>query len=298
MLEPRSRADSATVRELREAAEVAGRYPFDPLLVCLYDQLLGRVALSQRGAPPHPLRICCAGGDATLHKLLQAYVVLRCTYDHLCAEALLRFYVVPVGRSNRLAAFIAHYDGWYRRHVLTMHSGGQPTVPHVLVPQITGGGMSTRRSEESESSAPVDQHSAAPLQQSLAHYFTGAHSVLQLQLWNIRCWLSLPGDGSSPSDAPFVSFAFCQSVEVQLASAGDAGRDLTVTYTVADPWGVSYNSSAGISGRFSALSFASWSSDPLHLPSSGRLQACPPQIPQHTGWRRCLPTPLPSQDPG
>jgi len=51
-----------------------------------------------------------------------------------------------------------------------------------------------------------------------------------------------------------------------------SGRDLSVTYTVADPWGVAYNCAAAMNGRFSSLSFANWSTDPVHLPSSGRLQ--------------------------
>ena len=279
-------ADAAVVRELREAAEVAGRYAYDPLLLSLHEQLLARAELVQRGAPPLPLRVCAAGGDATLHKLLQAYVVLRCAYGPLCDAALVRVYVVPTGRSNRLASFIAHYDGWYRRHIFAHYAHGQPTVPHLILPATPIGFLSTsHRTSADHFPAPALASEVelprcvSPLHSCLSHYLLSASSVMHMQLWSVQCWLSPPADGATTSEPPFVTFAFCESVDLALNSqseggggGGGGGSPLSVTYTVADPWGVSYNASASLSGRFVALTFAACATDPVHLPSSGRLQ--------------------------
>ena len=78
------------------------------------------------------------------------------------------------------------------------------------------------------------------------------------------------------SQAPFITVAFSCGVEVVLVGGGGGdggGANLTVQYTMADPWGVAYSSPATLSGRFTALSFANFSSETGHSPSSGRLQA-------------------------
>ena len=83
-----------------------------------------------------------AADDAAVHRgrrrhlqrVAQAYVVLRCAHPELCAAVRLLCYLVPIGRSNRLASYVAMRDGWYLRHVYAAHSGGHPTVPHLIVP--------------------------------------------------------------------------------------------------------------------------------------------------------------------
>ncbi len=49
---------------------------YEPLLAALHERL--REASAQPPEATPPLRVCVAGGDGTLHKLVQAYVVLRC----------------------------------------------------------------------------------------------------------------------------------------------------------------------------------------------------------------------------
>ena len=39
-------------------------------------------------------------------------------------------------------------------------------------------------------------------------------------------------------EKPFVTLAFCGSVEVQLAAAAGEGQALAVEYSLGDPWGV------------------------------------------------------------
>ena len=66
------------------------------------------VPMATGGSPlPPTVNVCAAGGDGTLHRLLQAYAVLRCAYPQLCKSALVKFYLVPIGRRNSLAAFLA-----------------------------------------------------------------------------------------------------------------------------------------------------------------------------------------------
>ena len=97
---------------MREAAEMSGhrRYLYNPLVAALFARLSATAALLRSAAqPPLPptVAVCAAGGDGTLHRLLQAYAVLRCAYPQLCKSALVKFYLVPIGRRNSLAAFLA-----------------------------------------------------------------------------------------------------------------------------------------------------------------------------------------------
>jgi len=265
----------AQVRELREAAEVSGhrRYMFNHHLAALHSRLVAYAALVERGLPPHPLRVCAAGGDGTMHRLLQAYVVLRCAYPQLCARADLRFYLVPIGRTNRLAQYIARHDGWYRRHIYTAHCRGHPTVPHLIVPANSASvrASTTRRVEPLQpSKAPQ-----LPLHQCLVDYFREAEQVMLVKVFEVQCWVAPPEQTEGAKEAPFVTLAFCTTVEVQLAGGvGEAsgGAALSVQLTMADPYGVSYSSQVSLTGRFNALSFHNLSTEPEHSPCSGRLQ--------------------------
>ena len=60
-----------------------------------------------------------------LHRLVQAYVVLRCAYPRLCPADAIRLFLVPIGRHHRTAAYVASHDGWYRRHIYAPHCAGR-----------------------------------------------------------------------------------------------------------------------------------------------------------------------------
>ena len=107
---------------MREAAETSGhrRYLYGPLATALYARVAATDAALQAhsaaGQSPLPLPptvcVCVAGGDGTLQRLLQAYVILRCARPQLCARTLFKFYLVPIGRRAALASFVAQHDGW------------------------------------------------------------------------------------------------------------------------------------------------------------------------------------------
>jgi len=139
----------------------------------------------------------------------------------------------------------------------------------------------------------------AILRPGLHEYFRSAQATLPLVIYEVSCWLTMPADMSPvasttsaapdfgsrrPSEPPFMTIAFIQSVEFvglphSLATPSDPTRDAnatlpaTVSYTMADPWGVCYSSPSAISSRFSALSYHTYSTAPEsdHSPSSGRL---------------------------
>lgn len=298
--------------ELRESAEQCGgrRYMYDPLLMALHEKLRER---AMSGEPPDlspPLRICVAGGDGTLHRLIQAYTVLRCAYPRLCSPDALRFFIVPISsskhHSHRLASFIASQDGWYRRHIFAPNYAGQPIVPHLIAP----GGTHGRRpsylaadtpdiSEESDEFGRDDGSGrggastlpAGPLRMCVTELLRSATAVLPIKLFEVACWLTHPTASSAdttnsssskrPSEAPFLTIAAGQSVEVVSAAgqpgsipgeAGGSSVSADVSYTMADPWGVSYPTSTRIKARFNALSFHTHCVEPFHSPSSGRLQ--------------------------
>ena len=147
---------SSSVSEICAAAEQVGsligsrRYKYDmPLLSALHERLREREGPYQAGLPA--LRVCVAGGDDVLHRLVQAYVVLRCAYPRLCPAEAIRVFLVPIGRRHSTAAYVASHDGWYRRHIYAPHYAGQPTVPHLLVPGIAPiGSRHKLRPEEAE----------------------------------------------------------------------------------------------------------------------------------------------------
>ena len=112
--------------EICAAAEQVGsrRYKYDmPLLSALHERLREREGPYQAGLPA--LRVCVAGGDDVLHRLVQAYVVLRCAYPRLCPADAIRLFLVPIGRHHRTAAYVASHDGWYRRHIYAPHCAGR-----------------------------------------------------------------------------------------------------------------------------------------------------------------------------
>ena len=294
---------AAQVRALREAAELAGQrgYLYNPYVGALHAQLTAAAAAAADGLPPPTMRLCVAGGDDTLQRVAQAYVVLRCAHPELCAAVRLLCYLVPIGRSNRLASYIAMRDGWYLRHVYAAHSGGHPTVPHLIVPAWEKT-KPERSSSPGGSPEPPPRPPQAPLREALDDYYRGARAVLPLKLFEARCYLAPP---RAAEEKPFVTIAFCGSVEVQLAAAAGEGQALAVEYSLGDPWGVEcardaanrrppaartdrahrpslnphpharfgrYASPMSIGARFSSLSFSTFGLEPLHSPASGRLQ--------------------------
>jgi hypothetical protein len=283
-------SSDAMSTELREVAEkLAGkRYQFNGWLVALHERLSEAAA---RGIPADtepPLRLCVAGGDATLHDLVQAYVVLRMAYPQLCAPASVAIYLVPLGSTNKLARFIASYDGWYRRHIYAPHAMGQPSVPYLILPPNMSH-QSSLYASSSVSSSSIDSPlaamhlgsssgslapgsgasiSEAPLLGCLTEYLRSAQAILPIVLFEVSCWVTSPPSISPtssangtinastastklPTEPPFLTIAFCESLEVvaaPLAPGGQAAeggsvRDpllsMTVTYTMSDPRGVS-----------------------------------------------------------
>ena len=308
--------------ELREAAEQCGgrRYLYDPMLAALHERLKERASSGEPADASPPLRLCVAGGDGSLHRLIQAYIVLRSAYPRMCSADTVRFYLVPIGasktHSHKLASFLASQDGWYRRHVFAPHYAGAPTVPHLITSHANSSAASPGYLESHDSAAydltDADgmgahdgaggpEHSApflpaAPLRSCLCDYLRSATAALPLKLFEVACWLTPPmSAGSSsgflspdapsssskrPAEPPFITIAFGQSVEVvgsngtsqREASAEAGGVNVCVSYTMSDPWGVSYPTPTTIAARFNSLSMHTHSIDPFHSPSSGRLQ--------------------------
>ena len=296
---------SHVLAELREAAEVCGarRYLHEPLLPSLYERLRQSAAHGEPAGLAHALRVCVAGSDTTLHKLIQAYAVLRCAYPELLEQRPLRVFLVPVGRPHalRLAGFLAQQDGWYRRHVFAPHCAGPPIVPHLILSSSGGGdgwhadgggdgrlhgaGEPPPSAFATAPAAGAPTLPVAPLRATLTDYFRASRACLQVRLFEVACYTAAPPPPPSaasavsmkrPTDAPFVTLVFGQSVEV--VSVG--GRDesggppvgATVCYTMSDPWGVPYQTPTTVAGRFACLSWHTFSSAPFHSPASGRLQ--------------------------
>jgi hypothetical protein len=261
--------------------------------VSLYEKLRERAAGGEPAGLCPTMRVCVAGGDSQLHKVFQAYAVLRCAFPRLCTHGAIRFFLVPTGsrNSDRLAAFIAANDGWYRRHIYAPNALGSPTVPHLIVPQQTththggagGGGGGGGGGGESESGEPP-LLPTAPLRACLSDYLRAASATLDVQIREASCWLGspqMPGPevtgpaARKPTEPAFITIAFGQSLEVVGVPGGVPsladGVCVNVTYTLSDPWGVPYPTYASVSARFSTLSLHNYAVAPFHSPAAKRM---------------------------
>lgn len=78
----------------------------------------------------HP-RIIIAGGDTTLTHVVCAYAVLRSIKPAMFSQIIPQFYVLPTGKSNSFANYMAVYDPWYGSHVYSLIKSLSLLVPGV-----------------------------------------------------------------------------------------------------------------------------------------------------------------------
>lgn len=80
------------------------------------------------------LRFVVAGGDGTLLHVATAYLAIRQFQPELFNSLEVRFYVLPIGKENNFANFLATYDAWYGRSVL----GAVYGLTHLLPVRTSG----------------------------------------------------------------------------------------------------------------------------------------------------------------
>jgi hypothetical protein len=77
-------------------------------------------------------RIGIAGGQATWHAMVGAYVAALCadagSVSHFLEP---QFYLIPAGQENRLASFISRVDSWYERHILLPVTNAVRVLPSI-----------------------------------------------------------------------------------------------------------------------------------------------------------------------
>ena len=83
---------------------------------------------TDRSAHVH-LKVAVVGGDMTVHNVACAYANLRATKKELFDNLSIVFYVVPAGRTNKLAASIGLADAWYGRQVVLGLRAAMSLVP-------------------------------------------------------------------------------------------------------------------------------------------------------------------------
>ena len=77
--------------------------------------VLKNILLNQ--AASNIVRIVLAGGDGTVNLFVGALAILHVSDPELLAKTSIIVYLLPLGRSNRLASFIASYDCWFARQM-------------------------------------------------------------------------------------------------------------------------------------------------------------------------------------
>lgn len=182
------------------------------------------------------VRIAVAGGDGTLHNVVCGFLALKQCSPELFVNVDLRFYILPLGQCNYLASFLATYDGWYHRHVL---SGMQANLK--IYPTLSGFnrdrgvakklGIDAGGRDESfyvddyfdTSKIPARQVSRLPnvepalvtpgsfLRETIDMYVREARNVLPVNIYQCECWAAA---ADSATKNTFRTLPFCQRLEI------------------------------------------------------------------------------------
>jgi hypothetical protein len=73
--------------------------------------------LSNQSSPSSVVRIVLGGGDGTVNLFAGALSILHVSDPDLMSKTCIIVYLLPLGRCNRLASFIASYDCWFARQM-------------------------------------------------------------------------------------------------------------------------------------------------------------------------------------
>lgn len=73
--------------------------------------------LSNQAASSSVIRIVLGGGDGTVNLFVGALAILHFSDPELVSKTSIIVYLLPLGRCNRLASFIASYDCWFARQM-------------------------------------------------------------------------------------------------------------------------------------------------------------------------------------
>ena len=153
-------------------------------------------------------------------------------------------------------------------------------MPHLIVPhawQQMQPPATPRSARASVHAAPPAMPPQAPLRHCLSEYVRDAECSVDVTIFEAQCWVAPPVQQGARTPPPFITIAFCTSVELAPPEKGAGGGDgggalLAVQSSLADPCGVAYTSPCPDAvGRFATLSFSGFSAEPLHFPGAGRL---------------------------
>lgn len=84
------------------------------------------------------LRLGVAGGNRSLHHILNALTLVKSRRPELTVNLCIYLLPIKVGDDNALAEFIGKFDCWYARHILIPCMSSLPCCPHILPPRDDG----------------------------------------------------------------------------------------------------------------------------------------------------------------
>ncbi|XP_024531183.1 uncharacterized protein LOC112346426 [Selaginella moellendorffii] len=143
------------------------------------------------------VRILVGGGDGTIHSTLLGYVnlvvagVLAGGQQTSSSAQMLDvlFCILPAGRSNLLATYIAQRDLWYDAMIYRAIKSKLPVVPHVSESEHKF--LAQLPEKSSSSSNLVHRSEALPssmLTRQIENYVLEAGCVLKLTVFNCEAW--------------------------------------------------------------------------------------------------------------
>lgn len=175
--------------------------------------------LSSQSPVPNMVRIGVAGGDGTLQHFLAAYALLHSEFKNAGIDV--RVFVLPFGRRNTVSAWLAQYDGWFRRHLHLRCLGGGVCIPELALTAVQTDPQDVRSMLEGIGqtghdrpllcSASIDP--CVVLHSNILQYLEEARSALPTYAYRCEGW-SYSVDASSKQKKlrdyvilPFLSYA-------------------------------------------------------------------------------------------
>eukprot|EP00457_Paulinella_chromatophora_P001223 gb/GEZN01001225.1/.p1 GENE.gb/GEZN01001225.1/~~gb/GEZN01001225.1/.p1 ORF type:complete len:845 (+),score=113.42 gb/GEZN01001225.1/:30-2564(+) len=144
-----------------------------------YEQILKYYSNAKR-TQKLVLPIVVAGGDRLLHNFVCAHMRVLQQDPNLLKGLDVRFFIVPL-EENRLASFMARYDGWYNRHIFIPFRQHNFIVPMI---RMDGPGP-VEQKEETVLTLPGEF-----FRELVERYVGESRFRWHINVYQVECWLA------------------------------------------------------------------------------------------------------------
>lgn len=174
------------------------------------EKFLRIIKLYESAPRPCEVRVLICGDDQLLHATLCAFLHTVQTNPTQASGLVWRFGLLPFGKSNLLAQFIARWDPWYFRHIYV------PFRRRCLVlPWIEKSTGSLQHKDKLSTPARL-------LQAQVNQYMQEASHVCSVAVYRIECWEAHDKKAGGNEAAPDQVIPFILRCELGLQAEGES----------------------------------------------------------------------------